>query len=121
MDDLETIKKEEVVNTKTLLYTPLHSYKLDYLNSITFDDGKLLNTLTIVPEKYKNGRKIKCKCSKSKCSSRYCECFSRGAICGVDCECSDCQNLYLRDGMGKESDYEKGCRCSKSRCMKNYC
>lgn len=28
-----------------------------------------------------------CNCKKSKCLKLYCECFAKGLICGVDCNC----------------------------------
>lgn len=102
MDDLGTVKLEDEPGpVKHPLFVPIHSYKLDYLNSLTYDEGKLFNMLTIATDKYRNGRKIKCKCFKSRCESRYCECFSRGNICGVDCECLNCKNTEFREELPK--------------------
>jgi len=33
-----------------------------------------------------------CKCKKSACLKKYCECFNAGAICGAKCKCVDCLN-----------------------------
>ena len=33
-----------------------------------------------------------CKCSKSKCQKKYCECYQAGRTCGLHCKCSDCHN-----------------------------
>ena len=33
-----------------------------------------------------------CTCKKSKCLKLYCQCFSSQAMCGSDCNCSDCHN-----------------------------
>ena len=33
-----------------------------------------------------------CKCKKSKCLKKYCECFSRNSKCGSKCRCRDCGN-----------------------------
>lgn len=33
-----------------------------------------------------------CKCSKSACQKKYCECFRAGATCGDHCVCQNCQN-----------------------------
>lgn len=33
-----------------------------------------------------------CKCSKSKCLKRYCECFREGMKCSSLCQCTDCHN-----------------------------
>lgn len=34
-----------------------------------------------------------CKCKKSQCQKKYCECFSEGGYCGADCCCVDCLNI----------------------------
>lgn len=39
-----------------------------------------------------------CKCKKTKCLKKYCECFSSGMPCGMFCKCENCEN-------GKEKDY----------------
>ena len=33
-----------------------------------------------------------CRCTRSKCLKRYCECFREGMSCTADCECRDCHN-----------------------------
>lgn len=33
-----------------------------------------------------------CKCKKTRCLKKYCECFADGRGCGVECECVDCSN-----------------------------
>lgn len=48
----------------------------------------------------KSGRKTKsklvhskgCKCKKSNCLKKYCECHQRGAFCSSSCRCIDCHN-----------------------------
>lgn len=89
---------------------------------------------------------VECNCKKSKCLKLYCECFAKGLICGVDCNCKDCHNIEdlkdLRELVIKEtleknpfafkSKYKKiekknsflhsrGCNCSKTGCVKKYC
>jgi len=34
-----------------------------------------------------------CKCKRSACLKKYCECFQGGAVCGGNCKCSGCQNF----------------------------
>jgi hypothetical protein len=34
-----------------------------------------------------------CRCAKSRCLMRYCECFSVGATCGPRCGCTGCANF----------------------------
>ena len=95
----------------------------------------------------KEDKKIPCKCKKSMCLRLYCECFSKGLICGVDCSCRDCHNnsenneirkLVVKETIEKnpfafKSKYKKidqvdekvlhsrGCNCSKTGCVKKYC
>lgn len=33
-----------------------------------------------------------CRCSKSKCLKRYCECYREGMPCSKECQCIDCHN-----------------------------
>lgn len=33
-----------------------------------------------------------CKCKKSQCKKKYCECYNEGAFCSPDCCCVDCLN-----------------------------
>jgi len=34
-----------------------------------------------------------CKCRKSACLKKYCECFQGGIVCGAKCKCIDCKNF----------------------------
>ncbi|KAL9181390.1 hypothetical protein ACHAXT_010195 [Thalassiosira profunda] len=36
--------------------------------------------------------RVGCKCKKSRCLKKYCECFSNGTRCGDACKCEDCGN-----------------------------
>jgi Tesmin/TSO1-like CXC domain, cysteine-rich domain len=38
-----------------------------------------------------NGR-ISCRCKRSRCVMKYCDCFSVGTQCGESCSCSGCRN-----------------------------
>lgn len=111
-------------------------------------DNKNLKRVKKRPKsKSQNKKELhKCKCTKSKCLRLYCECFAKGLICGVDCDCKDCHNneehkefrdLVVEETLEKNpkaftSKYKKfeqkdgilhsrGCNCSKTGCIKEYC
>jgi hypothetical protein len=61
-------------------------------NPKAFDDDnpeKGCFELGIVLEEVKKG----CKCKKTKCMKKYCECFSSGVRCGLFCKCDGCENM----------------------------
>ena len=39
------------------------------------------------------GHNMGCKCKKSQCLKKYCECFEAGVICSDKCKCIECQNF----------------------------
>jgi len=114
-------------------------------------DSKKQRPKKQAPEKRPNGIKqkqlVQCNCKKSKCLRLYCECFAKGLICGVDCNCTDCHNsteledlrgLIVQETLEKnpfafkpkykklQTDQQKmlhsrGCNCSKTGCVKKYC
>lgn len=44
--------------------------------------------------------RVGCKCKKSKCLKKYCECFSNGIKCASHCKCENCGNLPEGDRPG---------------------
>ena len=36
--------------------------------------------------------KFGCRCARSKCIKKYCECFAAGVKCSVYCQCVNCMN-----------------------------
>ncbi|GAX75377.1 hypothetical protein CEUSTIGMA_g2821.t1 [Chlamydomonas eustigma] len=53
-----------------------------------------------------------CRCRKSRCVKKYCECFDAGAPCKDNCRCTDCQNttpdLYARSRRDDSPDRAGG-------------
>jgi len=51
-----------------------------------------------------------CKCKKSACLKKYCECFQAGNVCGPKCKCVNCKNFIgsqaLIDRRRKIKDYQ---------------
>lgn len=51
-----------------------------------------------------------CKCKKSACLKKYCECFQAGNVCGPKCKCINCKNFVgsqaLIDRRRKIKDYK---------------
>jgi len=49
-----------------------------------------------------------CKCKKSQCLKKYCECFNAGVFCGSKCKCTNCMNYagsqQLADKRNKMKD-----------------
>jgi len=39
-----------------------------------------------------------CRCKKSHCLKKYCECFQAGVKCAENCKCEECQNMSGMDG-----------------------
>ena len=73
-------------------------------------------------------KNIKCTCSKSGCSKKYCICFSNDRYC-QDCDCQNCenkpkpseQNLEKSNNINAHINQKLSCNCTKSNCMKKYC
>lgn len=76
--------------------------------------------LLIKKSEIRYSKLIKCRCSRSKCSVKYCDCFANGRACGSSCECSGCLNLTNTNTVIKKVE-DRFCNCSKSGCQKNYC
>ena len=47
--------------------------------------------------------KTGCRCKKSACQKRYCECFEASVLCGPHCKCEGCRNCDPRPGGGGQA------------------
>ncbi|OQS00207.1 exosome complex exonuclease RRP41 [Thraustotheca clavata] len=51
---------------------------------------------------------ITCRCKKSKCSKKYCDCYQAGMPCGPKCQCRDCCNHTPAETNTKQVLYSHG-------------
>ena len=58
------------------------------------------------------GKTIACKCRKSLCLKKYCECFSGSLFCSPTCRCMDCKNTpgAVHSDSSERSDSGSGCK-----------
>ena len=60
------------------------------------------------------GKTIACKCRKSLCLKKYCECFSGSLFCSPTCRCMNCKNtpsaLRVHSDASERIDSGSGCR-----------
>ncbi|GAB5368713.1 hypothetical protein AAMO2058_001343500 [Amorphochlora amoebiformis] len=59
-----------------------------------------------------------CRCVKSRCENRYCDCFASGSAC-INCSCTNCGNT--QKPTKRRRLVARGCRCMKSHCSKGHC
>ncbi|ETW09668.1 hypothetical protein H310_00183 [Aphanomyces invadans] len=76
-------------------------------NGVTKSFDAKLATITkfvpMVPNDQANA--IACRCKKSKCSKKYCDCFQAGIACGPRCQCRDCCNNSPKETNTKQIIY----------------
>ena len=65
---------------------PKPFFETSFENSMPFSYNKS-------PENNEKEGLLKCNCSRTQCLKLYCECFSRGKLCGLLCKCEKCHNI----------------------------
>ena len=76
-------------------------------NPAAFDSKykpSLANQSDVVPV---TAHKIGCKCRRSKCLKKYCECFEGAVPCSNICSCVECSNPANQLGSGPEPSFAK--------------
>lgn len=74
---------------------------INNINSITCSSGQIVQNIIDKQVEINQNKEINevsltkkyiCNCKKSKCLKLYCECFSNGSYCGIECNCFGCWN-----------------------------
>lgn len=119
--------ESEGVSGSLNYFQSYNPYTLGSINSIVFsicefniDNGRIYDLLFIRKPAGRSSKASKCRCSKSQCSAKYCDCFARGEACGSSCECSGCLNTTSSKQNIIKLE-ERFCNCAKSGCIKKYC
>lgn len=152
LEKMQTPNKEEISNdnnkvktVKTLL-SEIRNLQGPMLEQTP--DGQFIDP----KQKLKKPKKrIKCRCSTTKCLKLYCRCFKGGIYCD-NCKCKDCHNTpdhvdevvlagikkamnitdnsnttfeqrgnFINNLKNSTNNIFKGCTCKKTGCLLNYC
>lgn len=96
-EDPQLVPKSESVSLNLKYFQSYNPYTLGSINSIIFsiqlfyaENGRIYDLLLLKKDDFRVYRTVKCKCSKSKCSAKYCDCFANGQACGSSCSCNGC-------------------------------
>jgi hypothetical protein len=131
-DDIENILSKSIPNSSS------EKLKLKQgLNPVKAPEAirdKIKSSMKISFTKVrKEEKQSKCKCDKSKCMKKYCDCFNNAEFCNpAQCKCLNCENykeneLWDIEPLEKDLSNESNsntpmfCNCTKSNCKKQYC
>ena len=77
---------------KLKYFKSFNPYTLGSINSLVIsnfnayvENGRIYDLMKIIKTKSRQNVIIKCRCVRSKCSAKYCDCFSNGQSCGTLC------------------------------------
>lgn len=66
--------------------------KNNYFNKVSKNNNRNLSNTQVISGKCSKNEKIFCKCPKSGCKYKYCECFKAQQECTDLCKCFNCKN-----------------------------
>ena len=108
----------------------VHDQQKDPVQQI-FHTQPVADNLLVRQESKEQPEKLRCTCSRGRCTQKYCVCLKSGTKCDLAiCSCKGCENDDRLEAVGRRNEQKKflqeehprkGCNCRKNYCKKNYC